>query len=372
MTVPIIRTSERAAFGRCPWAWWQRWRRGLVPVGSTSDALWFGSLVHIALAGWYCGPGLKRGPHPADTFSRLAEGELRKIKVENRIAPQVIEEKYVPAQELGAVMLDGYVKQYGRDDSWSIIAAEQSGQLDVLDPDFPEELIAIYGWTFDLVYLDLATGRIMLGEHKTAKAISLEHLPLDTQAGSYWAVAQPYLRHRGILKPRESIAGIMYNFLRKALPDTRPQNAGGYYTNKPTKADYIQQLVGVDRWTEAELSKLKLAELEGIAAANFIQVFGEVSKVQPKPLFVREEVTRTASERATQIRRIGEEAVWMNALRRRELPLVKNVTRECRWCDYFDYCMLDEKGAAADAEEYRRAMFRVEDPYANHRKSTEE
>lgn len=380
--VPIIRTSERGQFGRCPWAWWQRWRRGLVPIGTggTSDALWFGTLVHIALAEWYKYPGLKRGAHPAETFARLAEGELRQIKTERRIADHVIEEKYIPAQELGPVMLNGYVETYGTDDSWEVISAERSGQLDVLDPDDRATLIAIYAWTFDLVYRDLVTGRIMLGEHKTAKTISTGHLPLDNQAGSYWAIAQPYLRAEGILGPRESIAGITYNILRKALPDPRPRNADGYCTNKPVKADYVAALMedlgyaalpeDARARAEKDLLKRKLEDLADFAGKRCLEVFGEISKQQPKPLFHRELVTRTAHERASQIRRIGEEAVVMDMIRHRQLPILKNSTRDCQWCDYFEYCLLDEKGA--DAEEFRRSMFRRADPYADHRKSTEE
>ena len=383
--VPIIRTSERGQFGRCPWAWWQRWRRGLVPIGVVSDALWFGTGVHIALAGWYCGPGLKRGPFPSETFAKWAEGEIRFIRTETRRGDvdgnRLIEEKLEPAQELAKAMLDGYLELYGEDETWDIIAAERSGQLDVRDPDFPDKIIAIYAWTFDLVYRDLVDGRIKLGEHKTAKSISTHHLPLDNQAGSYWAIAQPYLRNEGILGPRETIACITYNFLRKAMPDTRPRNAEGHYTNKPGKEDYIRALAEVGISTVEQsgkkagpiaLEKALLRDLETAARFIDLKVLGEVSKQQPKPLFERHEVDRTAHERATQIRRIGEEAVVMDAIRKRELPLVKTSTRDCPWCDYFEYCLLDEKGAGADAEEYRRAMFRVEDPYADHRKSTEE
>ncbi len=331
--VPILRTSERKAAKACLWAWWQRWRMGLVPLGTVSDALWFGTGVHIALANWYCGPALKRGPHPAETFGNWADGEIRHIKTSNRLgnaAEAFIEEKLVPAAELGRVLLEGYVAEYGRDDSWSIIRPEYSGQIDVADPDYPEEILVIYAFTYDLLYRDLRDTRIKLEEHKTAKTISTNHLKLDDQAGSYWAIADQQLRAEGVLGSKERIWGIEYNFIRKAMPDERPRNAEGLCLNKN----------------------------------------GTVSKLQPKPLYVREQVHRTPAERAAQIRRIQNDAIVLNAFRDGDLPLTKNPTRECSWCAYLGLCELDEGGH--DTEDYRRAMYRVQDPYADHRKSTEE
>ena len=376
--VPIIRTSERAAVKRCPWAWWQRWRRGLVPIGRMSDALWFGTGVHLALAKWYCGPGFKRGPVPAETFAAWSAGEIRYIKSSNTLgtgAVSYIEEKLVPAQQLGAVLLDRYVDHYGYDDDWDVIDPERSGQVDIMDPDWPDKLLAIYAWTWDLLYRSATTGRIWLGEHKTAKSIRLDYLPLDDQAGAYWAMAGPYLRNEGLIGKRERIAGITYNFLRKSLPDDRPRNADGHYCNKPVKADYIKAFeasyLSPEQLAHEGISHdSKLADLARWADINGIPVYGEVSKIQPKPLFVREEVTRTAQERATQIARIQQDARFMAALRDGTVPIFKTTTKDCPFCDYFDMCLLDESGN--DADEYRRAMYRVEDPYKDHRKSTEE
>jgi hypothetical protein len=371
--VPIIRTSERRAFKRCPQMWWWSWRQGLVPLGRIAPALWLGTGVHIGLAGWYCGPGLKRGPHPAETFDQWAADEIQYIKTSDRFGngkEAVIEEKLIPGRELGIAMLEGYVKQYGRDDSWSVIEPERSGQVDILDPDDPGKLLAIYGFTYDLVYRDLATGRVMLGEHKTAASIKVTHLPLDPQAGSYFLVAQPHLRQEGLIGPKERLYGITYNFLRKALPDPRPIGPTGHRHNNPLKADYIKALADVDHRSEAELGKMKLEALETVANARGIQVWGEVSKKQQSPLFHREEVHRTQAERATQYGRIQTDAVLMDQYRSGALLLTKNETPDCTFCQFFDMCILDE--GTGDAQEYRESMYEVRDPYADHRKSTEE
>lgn len=372
MAVPIIRNSERRTLKRCSWKWYWSWRMGLKPVGNISDALWFGGLVHEALAVWYCGPGLKRGPHPAESFEKLAGDDIRLLKTENKTEPNMIETKYVPALELGCVLLDEYVKHWGRDDSWHVIQPERAFQMDIPNPDQEAEgPLAILAGTYDLVYRDLQDDKVWLGEHKTAKAISLDHLQIDDQAGTYWAVAAQDLRAERLIGPKEPLQGINYNFLRKALPDDRPRNAAGYVCNKPVKEDYLAALVADGLGAVAD-RRWTLAQLVEATSARGIEVFGETSKLQPKPLFVRHEVHRSARERATQVQRIQDEAVWMSALRRKELPLVKNPTRDCNWdCDLFHFCMLDE-AQAIDATEYRKTMFRKQDPYADHRKSTDE
>lgn len=356
---------------RCPWRWWQAWREGLRPIGQISDALWFGTGVHHALALWYCGPGLKRGPHPAETFDAWSAGELRYIKTSNKIGNGVqalVEEKLVPARELGLVLLDEYVKKWGKDDSWHVIQPEQTFQVDIPDPDEPSQPMAIYAGTYDLVYRDLRDDSLWLGEHKTAKAIITDHLPLDDQGGGYWSIADMHLRNARLIGAKEHLRGIQYNFLRKALPDSRSRNAKGHYTNKPNRAHYIDALEKIDPLTNWR--SLLLEELAEEANAKDLVILGEVSKQQPAPLFVRHPVYRTARERAQQIKRIQDEALHMRAYREGSLPLFKTPTRDCQWdCSFYHMCLLHEGGS--DWEEYRDAMYQVQDPYADHRKSTE-
>lgn len=375
-SLPIIRTSERRDLGRCEWRWYQAWRRGLKPLGEDAAPLIFGGWVHEALAAWYCGPGLKRGPHPAEIFAKVSDTDLLHIRTEARSRGKAalggteffIEEKMVPALELGRVMLEGYVDWWGRDDSWSVIEPERSGELNVIDPAMGEP-IAIYGFTYDLIVRDLKDGQPKLVEHKTAKAIQTDHLPLDPQAGSYSAVADPHLREQGLIGPREEIAGITYNFLRKALPDERPRNPQGHCTNKPQKEHYIAALAE-DGFPTGPKTTLK--DLEALAAQRCLTVFGEVSALQPKALFEREFVGKSKHSRQRQIDHIVADARRMNDLRSGgDLLLRKNPTRDCSWdCRFYHLCLLDEEGG--DVKSFRKDVFRVEDPYANHRKSTEE
>jgi Zierdtviridae exonuclease len=119
------------------------------------------------------------------------------------------------------------------------------------------------------------------------------------------------------------------------------------------------------------LGKKKLDELESIAAAHHFLVLGDRSKVQPGPLFMREEIHRTSAEQRTQLRRIQSEALHMQAVREGLLPIVKNPTRDCSWdCDFFNVCELQERGG--DYKTTIEVAFKQEDPYADHRKSTDE
>lgn len=324
--LPIIRTSERRTFKECQQKWWWAWREGLRPKRENKLPLWFGTGIHLALAEWYCGPGLKRGPHPAETWVDYVGNEEWVVNS----APAGAEKEWVDAKELGIAMMEGYVEKYGRDEAWHIIAPEQTFQVIIETPSGKPQVL--YVGTFDLVYFDLETETYKLGEHKSYKSLRLDHLPLDDQVGSYWAIAGPVLADRGYDIKNNAISSITYNVLRKAMPDSRPEDELGRKLNKD----------------------------------------GSVSKVQPAPLFVREEVLRTPRERSTQIRRISNEAAWMSAARRSPDRITKNPTKDCAsFCQFYTMCKIHEKGGR-DWEDYRDAMFKVEDPYADHRKSTEE
>jgi hypothetical protein len=136
------------------------------------------------------------------------------------------------------------------------------------------------------------------------------------------------LKAQDILKQNESIAGIIYNFLRKAKPDDRPQNLDGLRLNKD----------------------------------------GSVSKKQPPPLFVRTVIERSPSEQRTQLERIADEVTVMNAMRDGTIPVTKTATKDCPRCPFWVPCSLHERGS----DSYKavlRAHFRQQDPYADTRKA---
>jgi Zierdtviridae exonuclease len=326
---PIIRTSERKEFRRCPQRWWWGYRCGLRGKGKPADALWFGTGIHVALASWY-GEAFHRGPLPAHTFRDWIGNEVREIKANltDRDRDWFDEPVYIDAGDLGQEMLSEYVRTYGIDRSLEILAVEQPFQVELTEDD---EVVAIFAGTFDGVALDHEDGNIYLLEHKTAGSVKTAHLPLDDQAGGYFAAATVVLRHQGIIAPRENISGIMYNFLRKAMPDPRERNKAGAYLNKD----------------------------------------GSISKRQPPPPFHREWIDRSPGEVRSQLQRITDEVVIMNGIRNGELPITKNTNDQCTYCPFYTMCLLHERGGNA-WKEFRDKEYRIEDPYADHRKSTAE
>jgi hypothetical protein len=317
--VPIISNSERNTFGRCPQRWKWAYIDNLRPRAKPADALWFGIGVHEALALWY-EPGFERGPLPATTWKAWVGDEIRYIKANYADHDREWFEQpvYEEAGELGEAMLKGYVEEYGDDPYWEVLAIEQPFELEIVRDG---KVIAIFIGIFDGVEINHEDNLMELMEHKTAASIKTMHLPLDNQAGSYFAVATIVLRHQGIIGPKDTIDGIRYNFLRKAMPDKRERNHAGAYLNKN----------------------------------------GSVSKVQPAKRFVREFVDRTPREVSYQMRALADEVYIMNLVRRGRLPVTKVKNDMCTYCQFFQMCKMHERGGNAWME-YRDAMYTVSGP----------
>lgn len=324
--LPVITTSERSLFKRCPQAWWWRYREGYQVRGDSPDALWFGIGVHVAMAEWYQ-MGKKRGPHPAQTFKLWVRDEIREIRASLPVESEWYDEpKYYDARDLGIAMLEGYIDKYGKDSRWHVIAVERPFKVVITRGG---KSVARFWSAWDGVYRDESDGLVYLMEHKTASQIQTAYLELDDQAGSYFAVATQVLRQEGVLGPKEQIAGVMYNFLRKSMPDDRPTNALGESLNMD----------------------------------------GSVSKRQPVPMFVRELVERSPGEVRTQMERLADEAAVMNALRDGTIPVTKSPRKECpNMCEFFNMCTLHERGGKAWVE-LGKSTFVVQDPYLRYRKS---
>jgi hypothetical protein len=355
-----ITTSERYAFKRCPQRWWWQYREGLQPK-TTSDAFWFGIAIHLALAEYYA-LGFKRRPKGAVAkFVAFIEEDDMSRMIRTRPDGTDDAEMVVAAKELGLAMLAGYMAKFRGDKDWDVIYTEHPFQIIIPHPDDTTKDIAMFTSTFDGVYRDRRTRKIWLMEHKTAKSIMTSHLAMDDQGGAYWAVATQVLRSEGILGPKDVIAGIMYNFLRKGLPDERPRDADGYATNIPNKAHYLAAFDDVPDVRQ----NMTLDVLAGIAEREGIEVLGDRSKNQPPPLFHREPIQRTQRQRRRQILNIANEANAMQMFKDGVLKPYKTPTRDCPGCPFYNMCELDDLGA--DVDEFRDAMFVVMNPYDRYR-----
>lgn len=321
----MLRTSERVTYTRCKQKWWWSCVECLTPR-QASAPLRFGDLVHQALAAYYKVSKTtpqRRGPHPAKTFKILYEEQLKEF---SKFGMYTEDQEWEDALSLGVEMLTNYVNEYGKDERYRVVAPEQTFQIDLDDPETGEYLVTYVG-TFDAIIEDLHTKEIGLFEHKTAKTINTGHLYMDEQAGSYWAFAPDWLRSQGILKPKQDLDFILYNYLRKGKRDERPTNELGQCLNKD----------------------------------------GTVSKNQPSPLFKRELIYRSHDDRRNTMLRVIEQAKEMAMVRDGNLPHYKSIINGCQGmfsCEFRDMCELQEAGQ--DWESVRDATMTHWDPYESH------
>ena len=356
-TQVMLRNSERSTYRRCrqKWAWSYLEQR---EPKARRGALSFGSLVHAALEVYYP-PGAKRGPHPAEAFAEMYDAQQDEFEQWDE------EGNRIPARDLGITMLTEYVNLYGADTFLEIVAPEQTYAIDVLNK--KGEYLATMVGTFDALAYNVKTGRYVLLEHKTAK--SIEEVQINSGYGeqglTYFWAADITLHHIGALPADEHVDGVLFNFLRKAVPDQRPRNSEGHYLNKPKKDALVrackqeglpltgtmealaQRLTGIG-WSDAKIARL-----------------GEVSKIQPSPLFNRQELLLGPHEMQRINTRIRNEAWEMGQVRDGKLPIYKNPTKDCSWdCPFYTACELHEIGQ--DYEAVLDFDFKPWNPYDAH------
>lgn len=297
--------------------WYWSYVDGLKPKFE-KPALRFGTLVHKALEERYP-PGVKRGPHPAETFERLYEEELERAR---GFGFKDEDGTWHDAGELGIAMMNHFVDEYGKDDEWRVIASEKPFRTLIRRT---PKVQYKYAGIIDGVWQHRGTKELWLNDWKTAKSISTGHLKLDDQPGAYWTFAPDYLRQQGILKPNQELRGIIFTFMRKAKPDPRPRNAEGHCLNKD----------------------------------------GTVSKTQPTAYFQRVHTRRSEIERENHRRRALAELKEITAARAGKQAVFKAPGAiNCAGCAFRDMCELHEAGM--DWEFVRNRTMRKWDPYDEH------
>lgn len=332
-----------------------------------SLALWFGIGIHEALAHYYGNVGFSRNMDYIDVWYKYCDEDDYSKVLNTRPDPDSPDVSVlVSARLLGATMLSGYHEYWGGDPNWDVVYTERPFQVEIPDPQDESVTLGIFTSTLDGVYRNARSGRLRLMEHKTAQQLDYSWLQMDNQGGAYWAFASQILRDQGIISKNDVIEGIDYNFLRKAMPDTRPVGPDGFRRNKPGKAEYSAALIS-RRLLDPTGKMPSLADMMAMAGAAGMNVLGPISKVQPSPLFGREFIRRTRRERFTQIRRIADELIALQPFRDGEFRVTKNPTKDCKWdCSFFQMCQLHELGGD-DWKEYKEGVFIVEDPYNRYR-----
>lgn len=326
--LPVIRQSERVDFKRCMKKWFWRWRMGLVPKRAEYGALMLGTWMHTALEYRYTSAMKASLEQWFDESSGVA---IEDARVDN---PNMPIEKALELRALGLGMARGYDLKYGDDADIRPIGAEIPLEFEITDED--GKTLAIHRLKPDLLYRD-PQNDVWLLENKTAKQISVEHLPIDDQARGYASMSELALKNAGYLKPNEQVKGVMYNFLRKIMPDDRPRNAQGQSLNKD----------------------------------------GTVSKTQRTPEFVRHPIILSNKAKLQALKHIQREAIQITlmtlALRSKELKsenLTKTPHKSCpKLCEYFTMCVVEEQGG--DYRQMQREMFKRENPYTYEQDTTD-
>lgn len=324
VTLPLVRSHERMDHKRCPTKWFWKWRKGYVPKAVSFGPLDLGTWAHYAFEHWY-GLGYTRHGDLVDHFRLTALAAIDKAIAAN--APGYVIERAEELLALGEAMMIAYQRFYGKDKDIYVLGVEVPLEFTIPDPD-TGEVIAIHRLKPDMVYADRSRD-VWLMENKTAAQIRTGHLVIDDQARPYGAMAERALRKLGIIPASATFKGIMYNFIRKALPDERETNAEGKALNKN----------------------------------------GTVSKRQPAPLFLRYPVTLTRPAKIRSLQRIRDETIEITTLTRllRNDPsawrrLGKTPHGSCeKFCQFFAMCVADEQGT--DIADMERNMFVRQDPY---------
>lgn len=367
---PLLRNSERGDFKRCPWLWEQVWLKGYTTRRVPTWA-WFGTAIHKGLEVRYP-VGNKRGSvaDMIDAFVESCEDQTRKIYSEGG---EFEEDEVVDGIELGKTMLLGYVEEYGEDKQWEVIHSEQSFQIDVPDPLDPSKVIVVQAGTWDAFVRDKVEKDFWVIDHKTRKTFpsNWDFYDINDQAGTYLWVAPEVLTHMGVITKKEAkkIQGLIFNALRKHMPDVRPTGPDGKKHNSPNKAHFYEALKDHYELNPNRLPAIPV--LAEMANEQKIQVWGDVSARQPSPLFHRQPVERSLQERVQQGQRVQQEAQWMREVREGRMPAFKTPTEDCVRCIMFEYCAANEYDKE-EGEELARTILRHRDPYRDHREAMQE
>jgi hypothetical protein len=343
----IMRNSERQTFRRCQQQHEYSYTSNYGPQVARGPLV-FGTGIHYGLEKYYP-VGRKRGVHPAKTFTKWYEEHERQFDQWDD------EGNKIDALELGVGMLEGYVKEYGKDDFVDVIAPEMVFQVHIYD--YSGNYLYTWVGTQDLCYVDLSKSskrrkRISFMEHKTTKNAPPASVdlfsPYGEQGYSYWCGGTLNLRQLGLIPEDQCVDSVNYNWLKKALPSTKKTNSQGHTVNKPSKASLTAWLTGEGNMSKASLKGLLVDDLialiDGVEPQGAHSLLGEISKVQPGILFLRDDVDFGDYQLDQMIDRVTADAWQILRTRQGKLPVHVSPQDACSWCDFKDVCELRVMG----------------------------
>ena len=193
----------------CRLAWHLGYRLGYRPR-RVSKSLDLGTGIHAALEALY-----KSGADPVGAFVEWCAARRAEISPQWEDDARAMDE----IEDLGTVMLAGYVDRYGDDPGFEVLATEAT--LTARIPVPGKNTLSRYTMTarLDGIIRDLDSGRLFSLEHKTYRSFSAAHFDLDHQFTAQVWLGQQCLGDLGL--EGEEIIGVLYNGLRKAVPTKR-------------------------------------------------------------------------------------------------------------------------------------------------------
>jgi hypothetical protein len=175
-----------------------------------------------------------------------------------------------------------------------------------------------------------------------------------------------WLRDNGYLKAKDKLDGLLFNMMRKALPDDdKPRDPQGRILNRPKRPVLVQFYDdnGIDR----NVSTIEDMISDLTAKGHQPLQLGEPSKRQPAELFKRHPIYRGEAEREYARHTAIQDYMQMMTIINGERPARKMYPDGpfgCTSCAYKDICELHETGS--DWESMQDATMAVWDPYAEH------
>lgn len=238
-TALVLSNTMRGCFKRCPKQYEYKYVRHLAPMVAP-PALQLGSIVHEALAALY-DPKQDLTPEERAEHAMAAfDSAVKKAAVEMSINGGS-EERFQKDTAMGKQMLKHYIEEVWPNDDFKVVAVEQRFDVRINNPETGKPSHSRF-----IGYIDGIVerhGNLYILEHKTAQAISTDHLVLDSQLTDYcWA-----MRELGT-----PVVGVYYNILRKVNPYSAQSKPPYHYREPVFRSEAELDERGAELYEEAK------------------------------------------------------------------------------------------------------------------------
>jgi hypothetical protein len=320
----IYTHSELATYQQCPQCWHFKFRELLTPI-ITSGKLQFGRIIHEALRIYYSAG--KAETKVVEYISQTFEDLILKASGAESDVAALIESKI-----LAINIMMNYFRFAMENDDFEIVEIETPRKVVIDTPNGNKSNKFEYAFIPDQILR--RNGKIWIHEFKTAESIDsgyLTNLILDEQMSRYSFAYEKYCG--------ESVQGVLYTILRKAVPRLPDLLKNGTLTrDKRIDTTYNVYLQAIRDNNQNE--------------SNYIEIL-DILKNKGNTFIKREIVLRNEKEKRECEGRLYILAKTLSV----EPPIYKCPSRDCLWkCDFRGLCI-------EDTPELRVAGFKIRETY---------